>query len=58
MTKEQLLVEEIKAAIAAMSGPERLMVDSIADAMRHWVTRHPVTGSMALALVGAELAAK
>lgn len=55
MTEEQKVLEEIRATIRDMTVGEQRVIAGYADTIRH-VSKNSL-GAMALALVGAELAA-
>ncbi len=58
MTEEQQTLAEIRAHIAALPADVNLQVIRCADAYRSIIALAPQAGEMALALIGAELAAR
>ena len=58
MTPEQEMVEEIRMAIAALPNHQVETIASIANALRELIRRHDGDARLAIALVGAEEAAK
>lgn len=58
MSEEHQLLQEVQGVIAAMPESDRNAIAAASDALRELIRTHGEHGAMALALVGAELAAQ
>ena len=58
MTPEKIVLYEVKEAISQLSEDDRIRVEAIAMNLRNILTAGGEHASMALALIGAEEAAK
>lgn len=58
MTSEEFLVLQIRTSIAELPADQRADVDRHAQALRDQLAKYPACMMLAIALVGAELAAQ
>lgn len=58
MTPEQLVLAEVKAQVEAMPADDRIVVLAVACTLRNIIATGGDNARMALALIGAELAAE